>query len=61
MRGMVSRVAATLLGALALLAPAAAQGAPNTYIEMPDGVRLAANVQVPPGEAPAGGWPTIFV
>jgi putative CocE/NonD family hydrolase len=43
-----------------LLAAPAATAAPTTYIPMPDGVKLAANLTLPAGEAPAGGWPTAF-
>ena len=60
MQGIVARIAVVaVLAALALAPPATA--APNTYIEMSDGVRLAAYLELPPGEMPPGGWPTIFV
>ncbi|MEX2196525.1 MAG: CocE/NonD family hydrolase [Thermoleophilaceae bacterium] len=61
MQGIVTRIAsAAAVIAMLALAPAAT-AAPNTYIEMQDGTRLAANLQLPPGDPPAGGWPAIFV
>ena len=61
MQGIATRIASAVAVIAGLaLAPAAA-AAPNTYIPMQDGVRLAANLQLPPGDPPAGGWPAIFV
>ena len=54
-RALVAACAAALT-----FGTAAAGAAPTTYIPMPDGIKLAANLVLPSGTAPAGGWPTAF-
>jgi putative CocE/NonD family hydrolase len=34
--------------------------APTDYVTMPDGVKIAVNIQKPSGAMPPGGWPTII-
>lgn len=59
---LVCSLALALLGAGVALVPRAndARAAPNTFVTMPDGVRIAVNVRLPDGYVQGRRYPTLF-
>lgn len=49
-----------VVGLLAAVRPTAVNASPNTYVTMPDGIRIAMNVRLPDGYDPTKTYPTLF-
>lgn len=49
-----------VVGLLAAVRPSAVDASPNTFVTMPDGIRIAMNVRLPDDYDPAKMYPTLF-